>query len=93
MEKFGWALRECALQMQDSETILRVEWELLSRGKRIPSLERFPVPVPLLIRVGLAFHHRPSWHYNIHRSLEDIPVEKPKPSVVLRAEDVVSSSE
>ena len=93
MEKFEWALRECALQMQDSETILRVDWELLSRGKRIPSLIAISCSRSLLMGVRLAFHHRPSWHYNIHRSLENIPVEKPKPSVVLRAEDVVSSSE
>ena len=32
MERFAWALRECAQQVQDSETVLRVEWELLSKG-------------------------------------------------------------
>ncbi|GAB1209002.1 hypothetical protein APSETT445_007767 [Aspergillus pseudonomiae] len=30
MERFGWALRECAVRVQDSETILRVDWELLN---------------------------------------------------------------
>lgn len=39
----------------------------------------------------LAFEYRPSWSYNIHKSLEEFPLEKPKPSVVLRAEDVASS--
>lgn len=33
MESFGWALRECALKVQDSETVLRVDWELLHEGK------------------------------------------------------------
>lgn len=32
MERFAWALRECAKQAQDSETVLRAEWELLSKG-------------------------------------------------------------
>ncbi|EAW07923.1 uncharacterized protein ACLA_026400 [Aspergillus clavatus NRRL 1] len=31
MAKFGWALRECALRMQDSEMALRVDWELMHR--------------------------------------------------------------
>jgi hypothetical protein len=34
METFGWALRECALKVKDSETLLRVDWELLNKGKR-----------------------------------------------------------
>lgn len=33
MGKFAWALRECALRVPDSETMLRVDWELLNRGK------------------------------------------------------------
>lgn len=37
MESFAWALRESALRVQDSETVLRVDWELISKGKR-PSL-------------------------------------------------------
>ncbi|RAL09297.1 uncharacterized protein BO97DRAFT_375046 [Aspergillus homomorphus CBS 101889] len=37
-----------------------------------------------------AFTPRPDWHYDIHRSLENLPLVKPKPSVVLLAEDVVS---
>lgn len=41
--------------------------------------------------IGLAFQHQPSRGYNIHQSLEEFPLEKPKPSVVLRAEDAVSS--
>ncbi|KAE8379426.1 Gryzun, putative trafficking through golgi-domain-containing protein [Aspergillus bertholletiae] len=69
MEKFGWALRECAVRVQDSETILRVDWELLNR----------------------AFQPKSDWCYDIHRSLEDITPVTPKPSVVLRAEDVISS--
>ncbi|KAJ5587908.1 uncharacterized protein N7459_003673 [Penicillium hispanicum] len=69
MEKLGWALRESALKMEDSETVLRVDWELLNR----------------------VFPSRSTWHYDIHKSLEDIPSEKPKPSVVLRAEDVMTS--
>ncbi|KAL4999535.1 Gryzun, putative trafficking through golgi-domain-containing protein [Aspergillus recurvatus] len=69
MEKFAWALRESAVRIQDRETILRVDWELLNR----------------------AFPPRPDWHYNIHQSLADLPSEKPKPSIVIKAEDVVSS--
>ncbi|KAL2831979.1 Gryzun, putative trafficking through golgi-domain-containing protein [Aspergillus cavernicola] len=68
MEKFAWALRECALRIQDGETILRVDWELLS----------------------WAFPSRPDWHYNIHQSLADLSLAKPKPSIVVKAEDVVS---
>ncbi|KAI2790455.1 hypothetical protein POX_d05971 [Penicillium oxalicum] len=37
------------------------------------------------------FASRPAWQYNIHKSLENISNEKPKPSVVLRAEDVMTS--
>lgn len=33
MERFAWALRECAQKEQDSETVLKVDWELLSKGK------------------------------------------------------------
>lgn len=33
MEEFGWALRECALNIQDGETILQVDWELLNKGE------------------------------------------------------------
>ncbi|KAL4914197.1 Gryzun, putative trafficking through golgi-domain-containing protein [Aspergillus aurantiobrunneus] len=69
MEKFAWTLRDCAVQIQDSETILRVDWELLN----------------------WAFSPRPDWHYDIHRSLADLPSTKPKPAVVVKAEDVVSS--
>ncbi|KAL5334049.1 Gryzun, putative trafficking through golgi-domain-containing protein [Aspergillus crustosus] len=69
MGKFGWALRECALKIQDSGMVLRVDWELLN----------------------WVFLPRPNWHYDIQRSLADIPSSKPKPSVVIRAEDIVSS--
>ncbi|KAJ5957822.1 hypothetical protein N7501_012101 [Penicillium viridicatum] len=69
MVNFGWALRECALRVQDSETVLRVDWELLNK----------------------TFKPRPAWHYDIHRSLESLPSEKPKPSLILRAEDVLTS--
>ncbi|OQE37866.1 hypothetical protein PENCOP_c009G04360 [Penicillium coprophilum] len=69
MVNFGWALRECALRVQDSETVLRVDWELLNKN----------------------FKPRPAWHYDIHRSLESLPSEKPKPSLILRAEDVITS--
>ncbi|WEW55669.1 hypothetical protein PRK78_001102 [Emydomyces testavorans] len=30
MEEFGWVLRECARQVQDPETILKVDWELMN---------------------------------------------------------------
>ncbi|KAF9887454.1 hypothetical protein FE257_010171 [Aspergillus nanangensis] len=69
MEQFGWALRECALRVHDSETILRVDWELLNR----------------------LFQPKLDWSYDYHTSLDDIPVVKPKPCVVLKAEDVISS--
>lgn len=48
MERFGWALRECALQVQDSETILRVDCELLNRGECIAML---PIIYPAARRV------------------------------------------
>lgn len=32
MARFGWALRECALQLHDSERVLRVDWELIHGG-------------------------------------------------------------
>ncbi|KAJ5151832.1 hypothetical protein N7492_010127 [Penicillium capsulatum] len=69
MERFAWALRESALRVQDSETVLRVDWELLSK----------------------VFLPRPAWHYDIHKSLEGFDSAKPKPSVALRAEDVMTS--
>ncbi|KAJ5859825.1 hypothetical protein N7534_005102 [Penicillium rubens] len=69
MANFGRALRECALRMQDSETILRVDWELLNKNLK----------------------PRSAWHYDIHKSLESLPSEKPKPSLILRAEDVITS--
>ncbi|KAJ5546892.1 hypothetical protein N7494_004477 [Penicillium frequentans] len=69
MEGFGWALRESALKLQECETALRVDWELLNK----------------------VFPSRSTLHYDIHKSLEDVSVEKPKPSVVLRAEDVMTS--
>ncbi|GES65143.1 Gryzun trafficking through golgi-domain-containing protein [Aspergillus terreus] len=68
MERFGWALRECALQVQDSETILRVDCELLNR----------------------VFQPKLDWSYNIHKSLGDLPLVKPKPCIVLKAEDIIS---
>lgn len=33
MARFGWALRECALRVQDGESVIRIDWELLSRGE------------------------------------------------------------
>ncbi|KAE8393951.1 Gryzun, putative trafficking through golgi-domain-containing protein [Aspergillus alliaceus] len=69
MEKLGWALRECAVRVQDSETVLRVDWELLNK----------------------AFQPKPDWQYDIHRSLEGLPLVTPKPSIVLKAEDILSS--
>lgn len=33
MAKFGWVLRECALRVQDSELIIRIDWELLNKGE------------------------------------------------------------
>lgn len=32
MVSFGWALRECAFRVQDSETVLRVDWEMLNKS-------------------------------------------------------------
>ncbi|PLB34599.1 uncharacterized protein BDW47DRAFT_76123 [Aspergillus candidus] len=69
MEKFGWALRECAFRVHDSGMILQVDWELLNR----------------------AFHEKPDWQYDIHKSLGDLPPVKPKPSIVLNANDVIPS--
>ncbi|KAL3469325.1 Gryzun, putative trafficking through golgi-domain-containing protein [Aspergillus californicus] len=69
MEKFAWALRECARNVQDHETIIRVDWELLS----------------------CVFPLRSGWNYDIHQSLADLPSANPKPSIVVKAEDVVSS--
>ncbi|CAL5873495.1 uncharacterized protein PFLUO_LOCUS7774 [Penicillium psychrofluorescens] len=37
------------------------------------------------------FQPKPAWQYDIHQSLESLPAEKPKPSLVLRAEDVMPS--
>ncbi|KAJ5489619.1 hypothetical protein N7539_004509 [Penicillium diatomitis] len=69
MESFGWALRESAARAHETETVLRIDWELANR----------------------VFTPRSGWQYDIHGSLENLPAEKPKPSVVLRAEDVVTS--
>ncbi|KAE8145906.1 Gryzun, putative trafficking through golgi-domain-containing protein [Aspergillus avenaceus] len=69
MEKFAWALRECAFRMQDHETILRVDWELLHR----------------------VFQTKPNWNYDINRSLEDLPPATHRASVVLKADDLISS--
>ena len=33
MEDFAWTLRECAFQAKDSETILRVDWELMNQSR------------------------------------------------------------
>lgn len=33
MARFGWALRECALRVQDPESVIRIDWELLSTGE------------------------------------------------------------
>lgn len=89
MVNFGWALRECALRVQDSETVLRVDWELLNKSELIPFI--LCVLSSMLIFIPIAFKPRPAWHYDIHRSLESLPSEKPKPSLILRAEDVLTS--
>ncbi|KAL1886394.1 hypothetical protein Plec18167_000324 [Paecilomyces lecythidis] len=68
MQEVGWALRRCALQLKDSETLLRVHWELLNN----------------------VFSRRSDWDYDLHKSLDDFPQERPKPAVALRSEDVVS---
>ncbi|KAI2998229.1 hypothetical protein CBS147346_8297 [Aspergillus niger] len=69
MQRFGWALRECAVRVSDSDMVLRVDWELRHK----------------------VFQPRPDWSYDLHNSLEDFPIVNPKPSVVLRAEDIVPS--
>jgi hypothetical protein len=38
MESFGRVLRESAIRMQKSETVLRVDWELFNKGKTTRSL-------------------------------------------------------
>lgn len=38
----------------------------------------------------IVFSPRSSWNYDFQNCLEDIPVDSPKPAVVLKAEDVVS---
>ena len=43
MSQFGWALRECALQVQDGETVIRIDWELLNKGILIILLHRATV--------------------------------------------------
>lgn len=43
--------------------------------------------------ISIVFPSRSALHYDIHKSLEGIAVAKPKPSVVLRAEDVMTSCE
>lgn len=35
MARFGWALRECAVRVQDSESIIRIDWELLNNGENL----------------------------------------------------------
>ena len=47
MCKFGWAMRECARQVQDSESVVQIDWELLSRGER-PATIISARPIPLV---------------------------------------------
>jgi hypothetical protein len=49
-----------------------------------------PSPLARLSRCPAS---RSAWHYDIHKSLESLPSEKPKPSLILRAEDVITSRE
>lgn len=39
MERYGRALRESAIKVEDSETLLRVDWELLNRGMAVCSID------------------------------------------------------
>jgi hypothetical protein len=34
MEEFAWTLRECAIKEGDSDTLVRIHWELLNQGQR-----------------------------------------------------------
>lgn len=38
----------------------------------------------------LAFNPWRGWHYDLHKSLEGMPAVEPKPSVLLKDEDIVS---
>ncbi|EED20258.1 conserved hypothetical protein [Talaromyces stipitatus ATCC 10500] len=68
MGEFAWALRSCALELHDIDTLFWVHWELLSKA------------LPL----------RPDWDYNLHRCLDGVSVGSPKPTIVLKAEDVLT---
>ena len=41
MERFAWALRECAIRTQDAKMVIQVNWELLNRGEQIERLPEF----------------------------------------------------
>ena len=93
MEEFAWTLRECALRLQDNETIIRTDWELLSHGE-IPIyfilfFFRSRTARHTMLRCQV-FSPRPGWKYDLHQSLRNLQESKPKPVVVLKAEDVVS---
>lgn len=99
MVRFGRALRECALRIHDSETIIRVDWELLNKGKshyliarrRKEGNKRVSLNYLPNLSGYLVFHMRTGWHnHDLHRSLESLPLEKPKPSISLKAEDTVA---
>jgi hypothetical protein len=86
MEEFGWDLRECALRVQDWETVLHVDWELMNHGR-----DAYPWEFPIfLMWTPAVFTVRMGWCYDLRKSLKDSPVVRPKPAAVLKGEDVVS---
>ncbi|KAL1967530.1 hypothetical protein VTN77DRAFT_3045 [Rasamsonia byssochlamydoides] len=70
------------------ELIEDFAWTLRECSLRVHDCETLIwVNWELLNRV---FPRRPSWNYDFHNCLQDITVDRPKPAVVLKAEEVVS---
>ena len=86
VEEVSWTMRACARNLDDGESLVAVEWELLSDCmSTTPRIRKVDADFIL------ALPARPNWNYNLLNCLDGLEIDKPV--VVIEFDNLAPCSE
>lgn len=93
VEEVAWALRECARMVGDRDTLIAVEWELLSQCRWHFNILQIFFRMTSLTLFLLAFTSRTDWQYDFSKCLKGVAPPGTRPKAVVQAGDIKSCCE
>lgn len=77
-EDMCWVLRAAAVETAQADLVVSIDWELLNKRKRCSP---FDTKAQFANMRATGFPKRPSWHYDLSKSLEGLSASKPSVQV------------